>query len=303
LSVPQLLAWADAFYRRTRRWPTTRSGAVRGTANETWRRIDSALQLGLRGLTCRSSLAQLLAAERGARNPQGLPALTESQILVWADAHRRHMDGWPISESGAIADTAGETWKAVDHALRLGMRGLEGGSSLARLLAQRRGVRNLHALPRLTVKQVLIWADYHPRRTGAWPSKQSGLIPHTHLETWSIVNSALVAGRRGFPGGSSLARLLALERGRRHHQVPPPLSVHRILRWAKAHVYRSGQWPTRKSGPIPEAEGETWVTVDRALCHSKRGLPGKSSLYRLLREHGMPERRGSEPRVVSQVRA
>jgi hypothetical protein len=35
---------------------------------------------------------------------------------------------------------AGETWRRVDNALRLGLRGLQRGSSLARLLEQQRGV-------------------------------------------------------------------------------------------------------------------------------------------------------------------
>src|SRR5262245_35930304 len=48
---------------------------------------------------------------------------------------------------------------ACDAALRLGLRGLPGGSSLARLLAARRGVRNHLDLPPLTVTKVLAWAD------------------------------------------------------------------------------------------------------------------------------------------------
>jgi hypothetical protein len=303
LSVPQILAWADAFYRRTRCWPTVYSGAVRGMADETWRRIDSALRLGLRGLSGGSSLPQLLAAERGARNSSTLPRLTVERVLTWADAHRRRTGRWPSSESGPVANVPGETWKAVDAALRAGVRGFPGGSSLAQLLDRRRGVRNKQALRRLTVKQVLIWADYHHLRTGAWPSSKSGLIPHTRGETWSAVDAALKSGRRGFPGGSSLARLLATERGARNRKAPPILSVRFILRWVEAHFRRTGQWPNRKTGPIREAEGETWAMVDRALCHGQRGLSGKSSLDRLLREHGMPERRGAKPRVVGQVRA
>ena len=57
-----------------------------------------------------------------------------------------------------------------------GLRGLAGGSSLPRLLAEQRGVRNVHGLPPLTEEQVLAWADAHHARTGRWPVSQ--IRPH-----------------------------------------------------------------------------------------------------------------------------
>jgi hypothetical protein len=67
------------------------------------------------------------------------PPLTEGQILAWADAHRARTGGWPGTGSGPVADAPGESWKAVDTALRVGCRGLPGGDSLPRLLARHRG--------------------------------------------------------------------------------------------------------------------------------------------------------------------
>jgi hypothetical protein len=75
--------------------------------------------------------------------------LSIKQILAWADAHHRQHGQWPSARSGAIE--GGETWKGVDVALRRGSRGLPAGSTLARLLAKHRGVRNRSALPTLTV--------------------------------------------------------------------------------------------------------------------------------------------------------
>ena len=43
--------------------------------------------------------------------------------------------------------------------MRYGSRGLAGRSSLAQLLADYRGHRNIGALPRLMVRQILRWAD------------------------------------------------------------------------------------------------------------------------------------------------
>jgi hypothetical protein len=96
--------------------------------------------------------------------------------------------------------------------LRQGHRGLRGGSSLAQLLARRRGVWNQAGLPRLTIRQILAWADAHQQRTGKWPTDRSGFIPDSRGETWKAVQMALIQGLQGLAGGSSLARLLRLHR-------------------------------------------------------------------------------------------
>ena len=103
--------------------------------------VDDALRQGHRGLSGGSSLLLLLAKKRGVRNPLDLPPLSKEQILGWADHHFQLTGAWPKYYSGAIADAPGETWAAVDSALRLGKRGLLGGSSLAKLLVARGIVR------------------------------------------------------------------------------------------------------------------------------------------------------------------
>jgi hypothetical protein len=84
---------------------------------------------------------------------------------------------------------------------------------LAQLLDKAFGVRNRKALPPLTISQILIWADQYVARHGRWPTYLSGLIPGSGGETWSGVHAALSQGNRGFPGGSSLYRVLAEFRG------------------------------------------------------------------------------------------
>ena len=66
--------------------------------------------------------------------------LTVLLILTWADAYHRRTGRWPKAGPGPVADAPGEHWRAVDSALRHGGRGLAPGSSLARLLGERRGV-------------------------------------------------------------------------------------------------------------------------------------------------------------------
>ncbi len=173
---------------------------------------------------------------------------------------------------------------AVTVALASGIRGLAGGSSLARLLARERGVRNEKDLRPFHILEVLGWADAHHARHGAWPKTTSGPIPEAPNETWQRVNTALVDGRRGLPGCSSLAQLLAAERGARNIGNLAPLSINEILNWVDAFHSRTGRWPTRSAGPIPEAPGEKWQGVESALREGLRGLPGGSSLASLLRE-------------------
>jgi hypothetical protein len=285
LYISQILAWADAYHKRTGIWPNLYSGRVWGKKDDTWRRVDSALRLGLRGLPGGSSLARLLAARRGVRNSTCLPHLTLKQILTWADDHLAKTGSWPKETSGAIAGANGETWFAVDRALRAGVRGFAGGSSLPQILARHRHVRNIQKLHPLTIKKILQWADAHQRRNARWPMSHSGRVTNADGETWSGINTALQAGRRGMPGGSSLARVLAKYRGVRNPKDPPALTENQILTWAKQYQRRHGLWPNRNSGPIEKVPGETWAMIDRALRNRQRGLHWGSSLFRLLKKH------------------
>ncbi|HZU39320.1 MAG TPA: hypothetical protein VFA18_25565, partial [Gemmataceae bacterium] len=296
LTPKQILRWIDAYQRRTGEWPTKASGPIPEAPGETWQTVDRSLREGVRGLSARSSLAQLLAKHRGVRNPKGLPPLRVSQILTWADAYRARTGQWPTLHSGPIPEAPGEDWAAVDHALRHGVRSLPSGSSLARLLAQKRGVRNKAAAPPLTVKQILAWADAHYCQTGRWPRYKDGVITRVPQETWNGVDAALRAGGRGLPGGSSLARLLAEHRGVRNKKDLPRLTVQQILAWADAHYRRTGDWPTARSGPVADAPGETWGAIDMALYRASRGLPGGTSLCRLLEEHGRLGQPGKQSR-------
>jgi hypothetical protein len=67
------------------------------------------------------------------------PKLTLRQILAWADAHQARTGRWPQSNSGPVRDGLADNWRSVENTLRLGLRGLPGGSSLAQLLEERQG--------------------------------------------------------------------------------------------------------------------------------------------------------------------
>jgi hypothetical protein len=113
-----------------------------------------------------------------------------------------------VSGVSVIPAIPGETWLAVNSALDVGVRGLPGGSSLASVLHQHRGVRHRGKLPRLTVKQIQAWAQEHRKRTGRNPSPDSRPIAAAPGETWKAVHVALCQGLRGLPGGSTLASVV-----------------------------------------------------------------------------------------------
>jgi len=87
--------------------------------------------------------------------------------------------------------------------------------------------------------------------------------------------------------------------------VPPhpacgqKLSERIILRWAEAFNERVGYWPTRHSAFTDLSRREKWAIIDQALREGLRGLPGKSSLAKLLKEHrGVAKASREKPRLV-----
>jgi len=181
------------------------------------------------------------AARRKRRGYLLRSPLSMRAILAWADAWHARTGHWPTRESGPVPESPGDTWMAVNVALRKGHRGLPGGSSLARLLAEHRGYRNIHGLPRLTLGQIVAWADAHHDATGRWPTPDAGPVRAAPGESWACIDQALRNGGRGLPGGDSLARLLARRRGARPRARRGELTEAQVLAWADAHRARTGQ--------------------------------------------------------------
>jgi predicted helicase len=181
------------------------------------------------------------------------PPLTIEQILKWADAHHRKTGIWPKVASGDVLGAPAEKWLYIHAALYRGDRGLPGGSSLAQLLAEKRGVRNHLDLPDLTIKQILRWADEYYQKTHTWPKATSGDVLNVPSEKWGNIQNALVIGLRSLTGGSSLAQLLAEKRGVRNRLALSDLSIKQILKWADAHHQKTSHWPTNKSGEVQSA--------------------------------------------------
>lgn len=108
--------------------------------------------------------------------------LTTDLILGWADDFKARTGRWPTRKDGRIGLTP-NTWSAVDAALKNGFRGLNRGSSLAKLLLARRGRRHKKYLPHLTAATILDWADGHHARTDEWPDQHTGPVADAEGET------------------------------------------------------------------------------------------------------------------------
>jgi hypothetical protein len=303
LTIEQILAWADAHHEATGKWPTFRSGAVeRAHPPLKWAAIDDALRNGLRGLPAGSSLSTLLVEHRQVQSRIALEPLTVEAILAWADAHRAATGTWPGVGSEVVqAAPFPLTWCSVNLALKRGLRGLPGGLSLARVLAEHRHTASTIVLQPLTTEQIVAWAEAHRSATGRWPEEREGQVKGApyHL-TWRMIDEALRAGQRGLPGGSSLRRLRAKHDSEQQGLTGKPLRAEQIFAWADAFYTRHGHWPNRESGRVKGAPGESWKTIDAELRAGSRGLPGGNSLFRFLSSRQRPAR---PPLTLEVVRA
>ena len=245
--------------------------------DEAWSEIDASLRRGRRGLPGGSSLARLLAEERGVTegaNPeapaerlraweaeqfgkcpprllrgsgQGRAATirltTRSDPDVGRRPPRRH---WPVAStqlrSRARAPGA-EMGGCRIRASGEGYRGLEGGTTLADVLQEHRGVRNKQNLPRLDVEQILAWADAEREATGEYPHANSGPVRGAPGETWRAID---VRPEHGPPRPA-----------RRFVAGPAPGGAPRLPRTANRRAHpRLGRRPSRSHWPLAD-----WLVV------------------------------------------
>jgi len=156
--------------------------------------------------------------------------LTEALILKWMKAQFRETGQWPTQRSGPVSGEPGENWSTIDCCLRLGRRGLAGGSSLARLLNQTGLKPNRREPAALTIEEILAWLEADHRATGKWPTREGGARAPNGL-SWASIDFYLWHGLRGLPGGFTLARLVRFHRNvlLRAHWILPVKDGQRLI--------------------------------------------------------------------------
>ncbi|MCW8138439.1 MAG: hypothetical protein KIT58_05985, partial [Planctomycetota bacterium] len=227
--------------------------------------------------------------------------LTVETILAWADAERKESGKWPHAVAGPVRGVPGENWNSIDRALRLGFRGLPGGTSIAQLLEQHRGAANHLEPRRMTLRQIASWARAHHQAHGRWPTRDAGAIPGTPF-TWCAVSNALVKGIHGLPGGTTLPRFLE-GLGARNIGRLLPLTDARVGRWARDFFRKHGRWPNKTDGQIDGApEGDTWRRITASIVQGRRGMKRRTSLRAYLYEVcGAPHPRVRRPLKLADI--
>ncbi len=133
-----VLQLCDAFYEKNNRYPNSkdRDKLVDGEKFN-WRVIVSAYSKGRRGLKKGMSIAKLLKKNRNVINKYSnqKPKLSIKEIKFWIKEYIKDNDKPPVaSEKKNVKGQIDENWHNLDNALRIGLRGLPRGNSLAKLV-------------------------------------------------------------------------------------------------------------------------------------------------------------------------
>jgi hypothetical protein len=253
------------------RFPTQRTAGFPTAVAPSWALVNEALSKGHRGLPGGSSLADLIR-RAFPEDRREKADLDERVIRGWLERWKAEHGEFPTRDAGEVPYAPGETWGAVDRALRDGLRELGGGSSLAKLVGQVSG----RTTRELTLELVETWVRAFVETNGRAPRKSDeheGLPPG---ERWEAIDAALRRGTRRLPGGESLRDVVD-----RLSDRPSTLTPRVIVGWMREFHRREGKWPTTSSGAKHLPAGEKWVNLNERLAKGGRTLPGGSSLKQL----------------------
>lgn len=192
---------------------------------------------------------------------------------------------WPTERSGKVKNGYNkDTWAGYSSSLYNGTRGLPGGSSLPRLMAEMCKSPKRAFKEHITEDYIAEKAMSHYSMYGEWPNQYSGKVyDGIPGDSWSGYNSSLRSGNRGLSGGSSLAKLLDTRFGVFNRASRPDISNEFIIQKAVNFFESVGKWPTSVSGVVDDGfHGDTWGGYDQSLRLGLRGLPKGSSLSKIL---------------------
>jgi phospholipid N-methyltransferase len=304
--------------------------------------IDQALSRGRRGLPGNSSIAKLnseISEEQGLdyinlREQEDLDLEKIKKSLLahhkatgkWLSAHTSKgpddKNGSYILEYGPYAGQLKTI--NLEACLRLGLRGLPGGSSISKLnmeISKEYDLDyiNLREQENLDLEKIKESLLAHRKATGKWLSAGAKTLngtrgsyilehgPYAGQLTAQIIDHALSRGHRGLSRGSSIAQLneeisKEYRLDYKNHLAQENLDLEKIKESLLAHRKATGKWlsngakgPDNKIGSYvlehgPYAGQLTVRIIEHALSRGQRGLPGGSSIAQL--NAGISEKQG-----------
>ena len=287
LTIHQIIEWAKDHFGKTKEWPTYKSGNVLAEPSENWSAIRSNLVAGGRGLPKGLSVEKVLFDELGVVGVRAGKKLTEQRVLTFALMHYEETGSYPTESSDWILDGK-DSWPTISFALNQGLRGLPGGSSLAKLLQAHNLKANPHERDYPSKDEIVDAAEIYQALAidNKLPTKESGsfLNPKYLDLSWGAINSAITRGAIEDVQAKTLADLWVLEFDYRNVNDLGKLTECQILQWCD--IYQSQHpdelLPSNQSESIPEMGTETFMGIDTAIRENRRGLQGLVSLDNLL---------------------
>lgn len=297
---------------QTGSWPHKGSGIITTGAlkGKNWATVDHDIENGKIALQSDArSLSELLTPYKLIENLTLDDILFDEPMLNQNTLHiedilkaaQQYFDAtcrWPNCNDFEIIRTGvleGETWGRIDKALRDGLRGLPGGSSLSKLLIEN-GIGNA-----MNANDVLEGAKLHHKTYGSWPSSSDTTpikIGKLKGKNWKAIDTAFHRGYFELPTGTTLSQFL------RSHGCHDDNTLHAedIIAAAKQHKQQTGKWPSCKDNAVIKEgalKGEKWTTIHTALRDGYRELPKiEGGLPGFLKENNCVDRPATQYDVL-----
>ena len=193
-------------------------------------------------------------------------------------SNRERTGKWPTKTSGPIPEAPGESWNAVTAALREGLRGLPGGSSLALLLAEKRGVRQRldPTEPHHPASPGL--AGRFPRAVGLLAQFEVGPDPRSSRRNVACDQLALRARIAGIGRGAFVSQVDGGGAGCTEPRQPPPVVPQKAsLLGPSPTISERESGPRKILAPSLTALGKRGVPWTRLYGPAAEGCRGQSS--------------------------
>lgn len=198
------------------RKPQATDGQVESIEDITWENIDRRLRDGQCGLPGGSSLSMFIEQHFGIRDQVNVPEIPLTLIHNWVQSHLDKYKSKPIAKSGKVDFARGAyqniSWHSVNQALKAGKCGLPVGTTLSSFIQFEFGIKNPKRAEPIPEEKVVLWIQKFIEKNNRKPKVNDGVIEFAEDQfsglKWRLLNNYLSKGGRGFPGGSSLAKLI-----------------------------------------------------------------------------------------------